>query len=351
MKKASLMFLILLLAVVVSACNKPVVKEELTIDTEKLVGYFINDTSCIAPNCDSVFVEGVKNSLIQLFPTVEFVDYDYNSDLGKQFYEKYELSVLPALLFTNKVEAEENYTRVQNYLVPKNDLLDLRLGATFNPVTGFHSMEFCDSGSDDDGNGLIDCEDPMCSNNLVCRTEVPKKLDLFVMSECPYGVPALDAMEEVLENFGDQIDFNIHYIVSENADGSFRSLHGQTEVDENARQLCAIEHYPEDYEYMEYIWCRNNDLKADWNECAKKYPAVKSCFESEEGYDLLKEDIKIANQLQIGASPTWIANDRYKFSGIDAETVKQNVCQYNPDLGEDCDNILSSATAPAGACN
>lgn len=351
MKKLSLMFLLLLLVVVVSACTKPVVKEELTIDTEKLVGYFINDKVCNAPNCDSVFTEGVKNSLIQLFPTVEFVDYDYNSDLGKQFYDKYELSVLPALLFTNKVEAEENYSRVQNYLSPKSDLLDLKLGATFNPVTGFHNIEFCDNTVDDDGNELIDCEDPMCTNNLVCRTEVPNKLDLFVMSECPFGTPALDAMEEVLENFGDQIDFNVYYIASENADGTFRSLHGQTEVDENARGLCAIEYYPEDYEYMEYIWCRNDDLKADWKKCATDFPKVTNCFESEEGYELLSENIKMANQLQVGASPTWIANDRYQFSGIDAETVKQNFCQYNPSLGGACDNLLSSNNVPAGACN
>jgi len=351
MKKVSLMFSLLLLVVLASGCTKPVVKEELTVDTEKLVGYFISDTRCVTPNCDAVFTEGVKNSLTQLFPTVEFVDYDYNSDLGKQFYDKYELSILPALLFTNKIEAEGNYTRVQNYLTPKSELLDLKLGATFNPITNLHTMEFCDNEVDDDGNELVDCEDPMCTNSLVCKTEVPNKLDLFVMSQCPYGTKALDAMKEVLENFGDAIDFNVHYIASENPDGTFKSLHGQTEVDENARELCAMEYYSEDYEYMEYIWCRDTDLTADWKTCAKDFPEVTSCFNSEEGYKLLSEDIKLSNELQIGASPTWIANDRYQFSGIDANTIKTNVCKYNTDLGEACENELSTTAAPAGACN
>ena len=351
MKKVFFMVFLLFLVVAVSGCVNPLVKEELSIDHEKLVAYFINDSKCITENCDLNFEEGVKNSLLQLFPTLEFVDYDYNSNLGSQFYEKYELTVLPALLFTKKVEAETNYPRLQNYLTSKNDLLDLKLGATFDPTTGLHSIEFCNNEVDDNGDNLSDCEDPMCAGNLVCNTEVPNKLDLFVMSECPYGTKALDAMKEVLENFDNGIDFNVHYIARENADGSFQSLHGQTEVDENARELCAIKYYPEEYEYMEYIWCRDADLTADWGDCVDDFPKVVSCFESDEGYELLSADIKLANQLGIGASPTWIANDRYQFSGIDANTIKNNMCQYNPALGNACDNELSTTAAPAGACN
>jgi len=352
MKKIFFMVLFLLVVIAASGCTNPLAKkEELIIDNENLVAYFIADDRCDAPNCDAVFKEGVKGSLQQLFPTLEFIDYTYDSDLGSQFYEKYELTVLPALLFNKKIEAEENYPNLQNYLIAKNDLLDLRLGATFDPLTGLHSIEFCDNHVDDNGNELTDCDDPICAGNLVCRTEVSNKLDLFVMSHCPYGTKALDAMEEVLESFGDQINFNVHYIASKNEDGTFRSLHGQIEVDENARELCAIEYYPEDYEYMEYIWCRDKDLSADWSDCAADFPEVTSCFESEEGYDLLSADIQLGNQLQIGVSPTWIANDRYQFSGIDAETVRQNFCQYNPDLNEACAKELSDASIPAGACN
>ena len=38
-------------------------------------------------------------------------------------------------------------------------------------------------------------------------------------------------------------------------------------------------------------------------------------------------------------SPTWIANRRYKFSGIDAETIKTSFCQHNAIKG--CENTLS----------
>ena len=58
---------------------------------------------------------------------------------------------------------------------------------------------------------------------MQCRPEVPKKLDVFVMSQCPYGVKGLDAMKEVSDNFkkaGESIDFTVHYI----GDGDARAL-------------------------------------------------------------------------------------------------------------------------------
>ncbi len=44
----------------------------------------------------------------------------------------------------------------------------------------------------------------------------------------------------------------------------------------------------------------------------------------------------------IGASPTWLANNKYKFSGIDAQTIKTNLCAHNPKLAG-CDATLSAA--------
>ncbi len=62
--------------------------------------------------------------------------------------------------------------------------------------------------------------------------------------------------------------------------------------------------------------------------------------------------IKLANELQIGASPTWFANNKYTFSGIDSETIKTNICKYNSDLGDMCANTLSSTSqTSAGSCN
>ena len=174
------------------------------------------------------------------------------------------------------------------------------------------------------------------------------------MSDCPFGRQAVEALKEVADNFGDNIDYEVHYIASEDGDG-FRSLHGQYEVDENIIQLCVNEHSPE--QWLDYMYCRSTKgVKGiDWKECAEEtgvdVDAVQECFDGEEGEELLRQDIKIANSMGVSASPTWLANNRYKFSGIDAETVKSNVCRYNPDI-DGCENVLTSTTGglSSGSC-
>ncbi len=305
----------------------------------------LSDERC--EDCDTTQVVGQLKSL---FLDMEVVEIDYSSKQGKQLYQDIDIEYLPALLFSEEVKDADNYDNVADYLEQKGDYWSLKIGASFDPAA-----EICNNGIDDNDDGKIDCEDSQCSEKLICREEIPNKLDVFVMSQCPYGTIALDAMKEVLNNFGDDIVFNIYYIANDNGDGTFRSLHGQPEVDENIRELCAIKHYPENYKYMDYIWCRNKNIQSpEWESCAQEAgmeaSIIKECFEGEEGKELLRENIKTANGLGIGASPTWLANNQHKFGGIDSETVKSNFCKMNPDL-TGCSNTLNSKSdVPAGSC-
>lgn len=321
------------------------------IDQTKLTAYVLTDSRCA--DCSQMVVYA-KTQLQNMFPGIEFKEYDYSKSDGEKFYKQYKLTVLPAILFTSAIKSNAQYSNMANYLTPNTvnaELLSLSLGSTFDPT-----KEICDNQKDDTGNGKVDCDDSDCAGSKACRENKANTLDLFVMSQCPYGTQALDAMKEVLTNFNNKINFNIHYIANENQDGTFESLHGQGEVDENIRELCAIKYYPENYKYMDYIWCINKEIQKDsqnykWETCAKDFPKIKTCFNGDEGKKLLSENIKLGNELQIGASPTWMANNRYEFSGIDSETVKSNFCKYNNGL-TGCENTLSSETAtPSGSCN
>ncbi len=322
--------------------NKPNKCANLPQDKE-FTAYLINDSRCQKNECDTTrLVQQLKNT----FSKIKFENLDYNTDKGKDFFTKYNLTVLPAVLFSQEVKETENYSQVANYLTKADDLYNLAIGAVYDPT-----KEICDNNIDDTNNGKMDCDDEDCKNDMACRQEISGRLDLFVMSHCPYGTKALDAMNEVLKNFGNNIDFHINYIADKNSDGSFRSLHGQPEVDEDIRELCAVEYYPNDY--MNYVWCRNKDIKGDWTSCATNYPKIKACFNDNEGKNLLSKNIKFANDLNIGASPTWLVNNKYIFSGIDAETVKTNFCKYNDVAG--CKNTLKNQATdnnvPAGSCN
>jgi hypothetical protein len=260
-----------------------------------------------------------------------------------------ELKYLPVFLFDETIEDGEGYNNVKGYLEQVGDYTSLRVGASFDPLS-----EVCDNGEDDrDNDGLIDCDDDECSESMECREELENHVQVFIMSDCPFGRKAVEALKGVKDNFGDDLDFEIHYIASETGDG-FNSLHGQYEVDENIIQLCVEKHSPA--VWFDYVYCRStNGVKGvDWKTCAQEtgvnLDKVQTCFDNGEGAELLREDIKIANALNIGASPTWLANNRYTFSGIDAETVKSNLCKYNEFEG--CENTLSSDTGgvPSGSC-
>jgi hypothetical protein len=124
-------------------------------------------------------------------------------------------------------------------------------------------------------------------------------------------------------------------------------MHGQGEVDEDIREACAIEHYGKDFKFMDYVLCRNKNIKdANWQSCTGtngiETAKMESCFSGDEGKQILEKSFKYSQASGMSASPTWLVNGKYKFSGIDAETIKTNVCKYNKLAG--CDATLTSDT-------
>jgi len=264
---------------------------------------------------------------------------DYSSDLGKQMFRDAAVKYLPAVLFDSSVVGSSGYSQVQTYLSAAGSYQTLAIGAAYDPTC--HNSD-----------GSVKCDDPKCSSDTQCRTNVDKKLDLFIMSHCPYGIQALNSLKEVFGAVKD-LKFNIHFIADySNATGSFNSLHGQTEVDDDMRELCVMKYYPDNNKYMDFIWCRNNNISSSvWESCATSngMDAVKlaDCVRTE-GVNLLKENIKLSQDLKIGASPTWLANNKYEFSGLAAQDIKTGICKYN--LGMvGCDKTLTGATAATQA--
>jgi len=317
-----------------------------TTGSSEAVLTIVNDKRCA--ECGQIASQ-VLGQLKGVFPNIQTVEVDYNDKEGKEIYDSAELTTLPAFLFNSGIESEAGYANIERYVVPQGEYKSLRVGAKHNP-----SKEICDNGVDDTDNGKVDCADSDCAGTLLCREEIEESLQVFIMSDCPYGRKAVEALKPVVDNSEGELAYEVHYIASQKADGGFSSLHGQYEVDENIIQLCAFEHSPD--EWFDYLYCRSiNGVKGvDWKKCAEEtgvdVDAVQACFDGDEGTELLTEDIQIAKGLGISGSPTWITNNKYKFSGIDAETVRSNVCKYNDGLAG-CENTLSSDSgAAAGSC-
>lgn len=146
------------------------------------------------------------------------------------------------------------------------------------------------------------------------KEPIPNQLEIFVMSQCPYGVLAenriIDAMK--LERLPKDVNVNIRYIVSEGRNGQeFSSLHGAAEWEENVRQLIIKKRYPK--KFWKYLEIRNKNYQSSlWDQAAEQAGINPKVFRKywDEGVEMLKEEIKHSNEYNINASPTVIWEGR-----------------------------------------
>lgn len=328
----------------------------------KIAVTIVGDKRCAGRSCDA---KRFLSFITTTFEGAEVRELDYSEAEGKALFEKSGERFLPIAVFGPEVEKEEaGFNRLKRRLkkIEGGEEMIYPLGRDWDPAS-----EVCDDGIDNTGNGKVDCADESCQGRKVCREETPRKLDLFVMSQCPYGTRAVDATKEVLAAFGKdrkKLDLTVEFIGRE-GDGNLASMHGQGEVDEDIRQLCAQKHYTRDYKFMDYLYCRNEafnktrgkePLGNEWEACATggiRADVIRKCFEGEEGKELLRASFKKASDLGITGSPNWLLNNKFDMSARDPEAIKAAFCEKNQGVAG-CDAKLSGeapgGAVPAGSC-
>jgi protein-disulfide isomerase-like protein with CxxC motif len=313
----------------------------------KVSAIFLSDKRC--KECDIRQLEGALRSELGGL-VVEHVD--YGSDQGKALYKELVAAgtgfkTLPAVLLGPEVANDkEGQATLARYLRPLGKYQELRMGGQWDPTA-----EICDNDKvDDDGDGKADCADDGCSNFLGCRPTKAKKLDLFVMSQCPYGAQAMIAAKEFTDHFKGQVSLDVHFI-GDVKSGQLTSMHGQSEVDEDIRERCAIEHYGKDHKFLGYLACRSRDYKSEeWQGCATESgmdaTVIQKCFDGE-GKELVGKSFAFAESLGIGSSPTFVVNNKREFNAIAANMIQQEYCKDNPALAA-CKDPIPGPAIPAG---
>lgn len=175
-----------------------------------------------------------------------------------------------------------------------------------------------------------------CAPRLSCRTEEPLTLDLYMMGLCPFAAKGILALGEVFDQLvkaGQHPRLRVHFIGKESLD-ELSSMHGPKEVEEDLRDACVVERYATDTKFLAYLRCRAADFKADWRTCtggSTGFDAgvIESCATGTEGKTLLKASFASSDAEGIIASPTWIANARYKFSGVTRDVIEAAFCRHN----------------------
>lgn len=177
-------------------------------------------------------------------------------------------------------------------------------------------------------------------------------MEMYVMSQCPYGTQVEDAIQPVLEQLGDSVDFNLEFIgeiyteteytqmnpqrqaqCHEKADGKYYcSLHSKPEVDGDIIQLCARE-YTSELFVMDFVVCMNKNARAipgNWGGCATELEMpvekMRMCYEGEEGRALYAESVKKADEANARASPTLFVNSQPYQGGRDSISFQKALC-------------------------
>jgi protein-disulfide isomerase len=200
----------------------------------------------------------------------------------------------------------------------------------------------------------------------ITKTDKPT-VELYVMSFCPFGIQAENAMKPVVDLLGTKADFKVRFIV--NVQGttvdSVRSLHGTNEAMEDLRQACVMKYYDQKtfWTYLMEINANCPSVYRDasamdtcWKNAAKKagIDAIKiaTCSNSTEGLNLLKADEQATQEYGVTGSPTLIING-VRYSGARTpEAFKQAICSAFTTAPSECSQVLSSSSGSAstGGC-
>lgn len=157
--------------------------------------------------------------------------------------------------------------------------------------------------------------------------------DLYIMSQCPYGIQALSSFVEFVKMFK-KIDWNIQFIGNVDNDTVLSSLHGKEEVEDEQIWLAVKHNYPE--RWLEFLELRSKSfvptesilqkMKIDM-EKIEKWIALN-------GRQELTSHYQRSSRLNIKASPTLLLNN----TPLELQITRDRLAKYH------CGKIDGSST-------
>jgi predicted DsbA family dithiol-disulfide isomerase len=170
------------------------------------------------------------------------------------------------------------------------------------------------------------------------------KLEMFIMSQCPYGVQVENAVAPVKKQLGDKLDLSIHYI-GDGDKSNLQSMHGPAEVKGDITQLCVNKLAAA--KSLDFITCQNKNPRAidtNWKDCAKEVGVdeakISKCADGDEGKALLVASFEEAKKRGASGSPTMFLNGKPYEGGRKSRDFLRAACDtFEKDKPEACKNM------------
>jgi glutaredoxin len=295
-------------------------------------------TLLVDPRCDDPAMCDVTREvtfLNVLFPTLALKVVNYPSPEGKRLYKLIRAAngprQIPLLIFDDALdEFPREKAAIGEYLIPFGEGYLMSIGLGWDP-----SAEICDNEIDDNEDGATDCLDEGCTDVPGCREEQPGRLDIFIMSRCPFAmhmIPEAKRFADHVSSHGEKIDLHLQFI-GNILEGELDSMHGEPEVAEDLRMICAEHLYRKKNLFMDYVACRaQNYLDADWEACIPKGMStakISKCAQGETGRKLLEASFSLATKVGIAGSPSGMLNNNFEMNARDAAGILEAFCARN----------------------
>jgi len=175
------------------------------------------------------------------------------------------------------------------------------------------------------------------------NTNAPKsdkpKVELFVMTYCPYGLQAEKGIIPVFEALGDKIDASVKFV--------HYFLHGDKEEQETYTQACIRDQ--QTAKYNNYLPCfiAEGDSAKCQTSAGIDQAKLTGCLAAK-SKEIYQADSVASQSYGVQGSPTLVINGVQSNAGRDAASYLAGICAAFNDAPAECSEQLSSASPAAG---
>ena len=244
-----------------------------------------------------------KRYMTQILPQLEIRTVSSNSSTGKKLIQETNLHTLPAALFDSSFRK-----------------------------TAFYSQWLQSGWINEAPNGLgfLATAAVLAPQIYPDRDKKQNQLDLFIMSQCPFGIQAATGVLQAIQNkkVPANLRFNVHYLVSRtsnppsdlkgNPSDFFLSLHGISELEEDVRELIILKYFPD--KFPAYFLERSKQPGSSLWENAASIAGIDPSFVTakykEEGLELIQKEFALSSELGVNSSPTFLWENTIRINSV-----------------------------------
>ncbi|MBL7196488.1 MAG: bifunctional metallophosphatase/5'-nucleotidase [Candidatus Omnitrophica bacterium] len=244
--------------------------------------------------CRTCNIDEVIERIKKILPNLKVKYLDEKSKPSQNLIKKLNIKMLPAYLIEQPIEREE--------VVSKINQIAQKIDNYYVLEPGFTGVSY-----------------------FTGRKKIPNRLDLFFDIGTKDIVKILDVLQ-MFKSKKKDIDIHLNFLAVEDSELGFIAKGERYEIEEFLRSVCINKYYPDKLWY--YLSCRLSDIGSSWwDDCVVKFDMdperIKGCARTQEGKMLLREFIKLTQELEVVFGPTFLINNQEIFSSEGVPSVEE----------------------------